>query len=40
MMYDGRDCRGVATPVMYVQFVLLLRSLRAWGLGVVLAKVA
>ena len=40
MMYDGRDCRGVAPSVMYVQFVLLLRSLRAWGFGVVLAKVA
>lgn len=40
MMYDGRDCRGVAPSVMYVQFVLLLRSLRAWGLGVVLVKVA
>ena len=25
---------------MYVNFLLLLRSLRAWGLGVVLVKVA
>ena len=40
MMYDGRDCRGVAPSVMYVQFLLLLRSLRACSLGVVLAKVA
>ena len=40
MMDDGRDCLGAAPSVMYVQFLLLLRSLRACSLGVVLAKVA
>ena len=39
-MDDGRDCLGAAPSVMYVQFLLLLRSLRACSLGVVLAKVA
>ena len=40
MMDDGRDCLGAAPSVMYVQFLLLLRSLRACSLGVVLVKVA